>query len=403
MTADHAHRRSPMALFGMGFVTFALLYAVQPLLPALARSHRLHPADSALALSCATGALALSIWLCATCTPRWNRQRLMLSALLLASLFNALSALSGSWQTLLLCRTLMGFCLGAVPAMAMAHVAETAPPGTVPSAMGLYVAGTALGGMTGRVGLALMADTLGWAAGLLSVSALAVLGVVGIRALMGPPLTPPTPLAGRWPPAQVWRQLLTDAGLIRLLGCGALASGLFVSAYNYAGFRLQAAPFSLSPGQIGLIFGCYAFGVASSGIAGRLASRHGQGPVLALSVAITAAGIVVSQSRYLPAFVAGLSLMTIGFFALHAVCSGWVGQLAPSAAKAQATAAYLLAYYLGASVLGYAGGWAWDHGGWPGLSLGLGAALLAFAWLCRGVLAAERTSAPTRDTVAWTP
>lgn len=374
-----------MALFLIGFITFSLLYAVQPLLPSLASRYALASADSALALSVSTGALAFAIWWCAARAAAWDRRRLMLSALLLAALLNAASAFSTTWPQLLLCRALMGLCLGAVPAMAMAHVAETSPPGQVAGAMGLYVAGTALGGMTGRVGLGIVADLHGWTVGLLCVSVLCLIGVGVVTRLM--PVAPRSGASkvGGWVPRTVWSGLLSDPRLLRLFLCGGLASGLFVSAYNYAGFRLQASPFLLSPAQIGLIFCCYAFGVMSSGVAGRLALRFGQGPVLWVSVSLTALGVIVSQAERLPVFVVGLCLMTVGFFAMHAVCSGWVGQVAPQASKAQATALYLLAYYVGASVLGYLGGWAWDHGGWLGLSAGLLAALFAFTVLFRGV------------------
>lgn len=378
-------RQAALALFLIGFITFSLLYAVQPLLPSLARRHALGSADSALALSVSTGALAVAIWLCAARAAAWDRRRLMLSALLLAALFNAASAFSTGWPELLLCRALMGLCLGAVPAMAMAHVAETAPPGQVAGAMGLYVAGTALGGMTGRVGLGIVADQHGWTVGLLGVSVLCLIGVGVVWRLMPSATRARSPRASGWVPRTTWAALASDPNLVRLFLCGGLASGLFVSAYNYAGFRLQGEPFLLSPAQIGLIFCCYAFGVMSSGVAGRLALRWGQQRVLWASVLVTALGVLVSQAERLPVFVAGLCLMTMGFFAMHAVCSGWVGVVAPQASKAQATALYLLSYYIGSSLLGYLGGWAWDHGGWLGLSGGLLAALLTFTALFRGV------------------
>lgn len=384
-SSGSSSRQAALALFLIGFITFSLLYAVQPLLPSLARRYALGSADSALALSVSTGALAFAIWLCAARASAWDRRRLMLSALLLAALLNAASAFSTTWPQLLVCRALMGLCLGAVPAMAMAHVAETAPPGQVAGAMGLYVAGTALGGMTGRVGLGIVADLHGWTVGLLAISGLSLIGVGSVWRLMP---TAPRPRAGPgsgWVPRATWWALVSEPRLLRLFLCGGLASGLFVSAYNYAGFRLQGEPFMLSPAQIGLIFCCYAFGVMSSGVAGRLALRWGQQRVLWASVSVTALGVLVSQADRLPWFVAGLCLMTIGFFAMHAVCSGWVGLVAPQAAKAQATALYLLAYYIGSSVLGYLGGWAWDHGGWVGLSAGLIAALSAFTVLFRGM------------------
>ena len=64
------------------------------------------------------------------------------------------------------------------------------------------------------------------------------------------------------------------------------------------------------------------------------------------------------------------------------VTSGWVGQLAESE-KGHATSLYLLGYYLGSSVMGSAGGWFWEAGGWPAVLIltgGLLAAALAIAF-----------------------
>jgi YNFM family putative membrane transporter len=65
------------------------------------------------------------------------------------------------------------------------------------------------------------------------------------------------------------------------------------------------------------------------------------------------------------------------------VASGWVGRLARQS-KGHASSLYLLAYYLGSSVLGSAGGWFWEYGRWPALvafsmALLLGALALALA------------------------
>lgn len=389
-----ADRHTERALFLVGFITFALLYAAQPLLPAFAQQFGIRAADSALALSVSIGALALTLFVSALRGAATDRRRLMLSALLAAAAFNALSAVSTSWSQLLWCRALMGLCLGAVPATAMAYVAEAVPMARLPRAMGTYVAGTALGGMSGRVGIGVMADLVGWPACLLAVSALCVPALMAVARML--PLTQghhqlPQPLVphhaagqGPWVRWSVWRSVLVHPRLPRLYLCGALASGLFVAAYNYAGFRLQAPPLSLRPAHAGLIFACYIFGVMSSGLAGRWAGRYGLGPVAAASAGLTAVGLSLALVPVLPVFVAGLSLMTFGFFALHAVCSGWAGREG-GAHKAQATAAYLLCYYLGGGLLGWAGGWLWEHGGWPTLTLGLGAALAGIAWQLRAL------------------
>ena len=387
------HRRAEVAPFLIGFVTFSLLYAVQPLLPLLAHAFVLGPADSALALSASTGMLAVSIVLTAWKGQGIDRRTLMLLAIGLSIGCHALSALSTHWAVFVLCRGVLGLCLGAVPATAMAHVADTTPPARLASAMGLYVAGTALGGMSGRVGISALSDLWGWrsALGLHAGLALLAWGLIawampaasshmpagpGHSPRMKGPVKPTAPSVRQW--------LRERRSLLPLFLCGGLASGLFVATYNYAGFRLLQAPFALSTTEVGLIFLCYLCGVASSSLSGRWVQRWGWARVQWASCAITALGLGLSLSEHLGAVVLALCLMTWGFFTLHSLCSGRVGQDS-GPHRAQATALYLLSYYVGASLFGYLAGWLWDHGQWPGLCLGLAAMLLAFMALLRGL------------------
>ena len=64
--------------------------------------------------------------------------------------------------------------------------------------------------------------------------------------------------------------------------------------------------------------------------------------------------------------VAGLAVVTIGFFGAHSFASAWVGRRG-GAMRGQAAAWYLFFYYMGSSILGSAGGIAWTHMGWPGV------------------------------------
>lgn len=55
------YRRTSIALFLAGFVTFTLVYDVQPLLPEFASDFHVSAATSSLALSVTTAALAIAI------------------------------------------------------------------------------------------------------------------------------------------------------------------------------------------------------------------------------------------------------------------------------------------------------------------------------------------------------
>ena len=63
----------------------------------------------------------------------------------------------------------------------------------------------------------------------------------------------------------------------------------------------------------------------------------------------------------------------LGFFAAHALASGWVGRRAGER-RALASALYLSSYYLGASVLGSLAGTAWADWRWAGVAALVGCA-----------------------------
>ncbi|MDR5818266.1 MFS transporter [Caballeronia sp. LZ033] len=368
LPSSSAYRRIALALFLAGFSTFSLLYCVQPLLPAFSREFGIGAAASSLSLSLSTGFLAVSILCAGALSERVGRRGLMFASMTSAALFNLLAASASSWDLMLVWRALEGFTLGGVPAVAMAYLAEEIAPEGLGLSMGLYVGGTAFGGMIGRIGMSALEQYFSWR------TAMSTIGVIDlIAALAFVMLLPPsrrfvrrTDLTLRHH-LRLWQAQLLHTRLPFVFTIGFLVMGAFVTVYNYAGFRLIAPPFNLDSTQCGLIFGAYLFGMVSSSSAGALADKLGRAPVLISGVVVLAAGLALTLSASLVAVIAGIVLVTIGFFIAHSVASGWVGRLAGSA-KGHAASLYLLAYYLGSSVLGSIGGAFWQHGAWPAVA-----------------------------------
>lgn len=377
-----AYRRATLALFCAGFATFALLYCVQPLLPLLAEHFSVSAATSALALSLTTLSLALSLLLAGALAESWGRKPVMASALGLAVLLGLACAWVEDWHLLLVLRALLGLALSGLPALAMAYVGEEFDPESLPAAMGLYIGGTALGGMLGRLLAGLLSDLGGWS---LALGGIAGLGLLALGLFVW--LLPPS-RHFRAQPLSLRGLLGNFAGHLnnpelRLLFLLAfLLMGGFVALFNYVGFRLAAPPFSLSATVIGLLFVVYLGGILSAGWAGRLVARFGARQVLQGGIAIMLLGVVLCAAPWLVAVTLGLALFTLGFFAAHAVASGQVGQRAKGA-KAQASSLYLCAYYLGSSAVGYAGGYVWQHFGWLALLAALGGLFVLAGWKAR--------------------
>lgn len=377
-----AYRRATLALFCAGFATFALLYCVQPLLPLLAAHFSVSAATSALALSLTTLSLALSLLLAGALAESWGRKPVMASALGLAVLLGLACAWVDDWHLLLVLRALLGLALSGLPALAMAYVGEEFDPESLPAAMGLYIGGTALGGMLGRLLAGLLSDLGGWSLALGGIAGLGLLAL-GLFVWLLPPSrhfrAQPLSLRGL---LGNFTGHLNNPELRLLFLLAFLLMGGFVALFNYVGFRLAAPPFSLSATVIGLLFVVYLGGILSAGWAGRLVARFGARQVLQGGIAIMLLGVVLCAAPWLVAVTLGLALFTLGFFAAHAVASGQVGQRAKGA-KAQASSLYLCAYYLGSSAVGYAGGYVWQHFGWLALLAALGGLFLLAGWNAR--------------------
>ncbi|WP_244185108.1 MFS transporter [Sphingomonas aurantiaca] len=382
-----AYRRLTLAMLFAGFSTFSLLYSVQPLLPLFAAQYGLTAEAASLAVSLATGPLAIGILFAGFVSDRVGRRPLMIAAMFAAGALTVAAAVVPGWSGLLVLRFLTGVALAGVPAVAMAYVAEEVDAGAVGAAMGLYIAGSALGGMAGRLVVSVVADLEGWRWALASVG-IAGLAMAEAFRRLSPPSRNFTPSVGR--PGALLRSagsLFTDRAMPLLYLEAFLLMGVFVTIYNYAGFRLIRAPYGLSQAAVGAVFLLYVLGSVSSAKFGTLAGRRGRRTIFWIPVVLLIVGVALTAMTPLALVIAGIAVVTIGFFGAHSIASAWVGRRA-QAARGQAAAFYLFFYYMGSSVLGSAGGVAWTHAGWPGVTafcLVLGVAALVIGLVLRTV------------------
>lgn len=376
------YRRVLLALLCAGVATFAQLYSVQGVLPLMARDLGLDAAQASLGVSAATAGLALAVLPWSVVSDRWGRLRTMVVAVAVATVLGLVMPLAPNLGAVVVLRFAEGAALGGIPAVAMAYLAEEVGRRHAAVAAGTYVAGTSLGGLAGRIVAAPVGDALGWRAGTLTVSVLAAAAAVAF-VLLAPRqrgftpqtvrLTGPGGLVGRL------RANLADPGLLVLYLQGFLLMGGFVAIYNYLGFHLGQEPFGVSQTVVSLLFLAYLSGTWSSGTAGRIAAARGRRTVLAASGLLMLAGLLLTLVPSIPVIVGGLLVFTAGFFAAHAVASGWV-PVRSRMGKAQASSLYTLFYYAGSSVLGTAGGVFFTRTGWAG-TVGFVAGLVVVAVL----------------------
>ena len=272
-------------------------------------------------------------------------------------------------------------------------------PDALGFSMGLYIGGTAIGGMSGRLLSGVLTDWIGWRPALLVLGVTIAAAAIAVVMLLPTPHNSARSRLGLRDLQRLIRIQFNDAGLPWLFASAFLLMGSFVTLYNYAGFRLALPPFALSHSAIAAIFVVYLLGSISSTWAGGLAQRLGRRKVYWVLVLNMAVGVFLTLTPSTPAIIAGLAIATIGYFAAHGIASAWVARRA-LVGRAQASAIYLFAYYLGSSVLGTMGGYAWVAWGWNGVMLvsggaALGALLVAFRLIALPMLPlAERPPEP---------
>ncbi|WP_426996488.1 MFS transporter [Pseudarthrobacter sp. N5] len=364
-----AYGRILAGLAFAGVATFAQLYSTQAMLPIMAADLRITAAEAALTISLATVGLAVTVIPWSFLADRIGRVRAMTWGISAATVLGLLLPLAPSFAMLLGLRVLEGMALGGIPAIAIAYLNEEVNKAHAALAAGSYVAGTTLGGLAGRLVAGPVGEWWGWRAAALAVSVLATVAAI-LFLLMIPSARGFTAATANGLRGAV-RTLAGHTRNPRLLALyvqAFLLMGGFVAVYNYLGFRLTGEPFNLPATAISLIFLAYLSGTVSSRWAANLTTRFGRRNVLAAGIVLMVGGLALTLAPVLVLILFGLLIFTGGFFAAHAIGSGWTGSIATSG-RAQAASLYNLAYYLGSSVIGWAGGLVFQTLGWTALAL----------------------------------
>jgi YNFM family putative membrane transporter len=366
--AGKSFRKTILALFLGSFVTFADLYSTQPVIPVFAKQFGVSPAMASLTLSFATGTLALCLLLVSFFSENIDRKKIMGTALTLSALLSiCVSFIQDDLYILIAIRAIQGAVLAGFPAIAMAYINEEFHPKSLGYVMGIYVSGSSIGGLAGRLIVGVLTDHFSWNIAIGSLGALSL-----IISLTFWWMLPPSQHAVRAGVSlsRIKTSLinnLRNSRLVLLFGMAFLLMGSFVTVYNFVGIPLMGPPYHLSQTLIGFIFIIYLVGTFSSTWMGKLADQYTRGIVLLTGIAIMLMGALLTLLDPLLLKIMGLALFTFGFFGAHSIASSWVGSLADKSEKAQASALYLLFYYAGSSIVGASGGLFLMKFGWGGV------------------------------------
>lgn len=382
--------RGHIAVVAAGMCAFFDMYITQALLPELRQAFGAGVAEVSLTVTATTLGVACAAPFAGSLADRFGRKRVLLTALALLTLATFGAASATSLHTLLLWRALQGIVIPGIFASTVAYIAEEWAPAEAATLASLYVAGTVLGSFCGRFISGLVTAAHGWRTTFLVMGLLNLLFLPLIAWLL--------PRSRNFTPSASLLASLSGAGghlrnrpLLATYGVGFALLFAQVGTFTYVNFYLSAAPFHLSTHALSFIFFVFLIGMAVTPFSGGWALRWGMRKVGLAALGMSALGLLLTLSHWLPQILLGLVLSSAGVFIVQSLATATVPRLARGARSA-AVGLYLTSYYFGGSVGASLPASLWPFAGWHGCVLlvllvqGAAAVLVHRTWAGRGAL-----------------
>jgi predicted MFS family arabinose efflux permease len=365
MIGDRAPRRPTVPVMLSGAAAFLTLYSTQPLLPLLTRTFHASTFEAGLTITAPTIAVAIFAPIVGRLADRLGLRRVIVGSAGLLTVATALAATSHSLHQLIFWRFVQGVATPGIFASTVAYIHEVWPPTHAGRATAAYMAGTILGGFTGRAVSGLVAADVNWQSAFVALAVMTA--AIAVALWLWLPPEPRTRTGGHLhqPPAlESFARLLRNRRLVATCAVGFCILFTQVALFTYVTFHVAAPPFSLSTVAIGWLFVVYLVGAAVMPLAGRWVDRYGHRTGIAAAMAIGGAGALITLIPWLPAIIAGLTLGATGVFIAQATSSSYIGAVTTQD-RASAVGLYSTFYYAGGSMGAALPAALWSRGGWP--------------------------------------
>lgn len=371
--------RAAAALSLATIAVYADIYITQPILPLLSHEFGIRPATAGLTVSAVVLLIALVSIPYGSVSDAVGRKPVMVASMSLLAVPTLLCAVAPSFHALLVFRALQGALIPGVTAVAVAYLGDVVSPEELGPKVGGWIAASVAGGLTGRVVSGLLADWLNWRAPFVLFGGVTIAGAVLLAREL-----PASEANIRGPGTKRARLRIDPRELVqhfsnrRLVGAFLIGGAVFfcfIGVFTYLPYYLTAAPFHLSTAFVSSIYLVYIAGIFTSIVSGRLSSRFGGRPVMAVGLLIAAGGVAGTLVRNVPAIVVSLIVLCVGMFAVQSTAPAFVNANA-GRAKGAAGALYVCIYYVGATFGSVLPGYAWQAWGWHGVAASCVAALL---------------------------
>lgn len=365
------------------FLTVVDLFATQAILPSLTRHYGVPPAAMGFAVNASTFGMATASLVVGFFSPHINRRTGILLSLVLLAIPTSLLASAPNLAVFTTLRVAQGLCMASAFALTLAYLGEQCSAMDAGGAFAAYITGNVASNLVGRLISAAVADGFGlawnfylFAALNLAGAALVYFTIARVKPMHAMTATE-SPLVAM---VMHWR----DPQLRAAYGIGFCILFAFIGTFTFVNFVLVQPPLSLGMMGLGFVYFVFLPSVATTLLAGRVASRLGPRPAIWGSLAVAGTGLPLMLSPHLSAVLTGMVLVGVGTFFAQAAATGFVGRTATDN-RGIASGSYLACYFCGGLVGTAVLGRLFDTFGWSACVAGAGLALAAAALLTTGL------------------
>lgn len=372
------------AIAAAGFTAMLNMYAPQAVLPLMSAEFGVGPAAISQIMTVNALAVAITAPFTGAIADVLGRRFIIAIAIALLVVPSVMMAMSSSLEALLFWRFVQGLLLPPIFAVSVAYIGAEWPAGEATAVTGTFIAATAVGGFSGRMVTAALAEPVGWRHALFADAAITALCALAVILL----LPRERSFVHGTTLMTSLRQMLKHLRNPRLVATFGVGFGImfnFLAAFTYLGFRLAAPPFSLSTTAIGAVFITYLISIVTAPFTGRLVSLLGRRKFGMIALSVWMCGILLTLAPSLPVIIAGLFMITGAGFYVQVCCQSFVATNAREG-NSSAVGLYVTSFYIGGSFGGLIPGLLWSSSGWPGVvalivaMLLIMAAFVRFAW-----------------------
>lgn len=359
----------------IGFFAFLQVYSVQAILPVLMADF----VASEVAIGVAVGATVMAIALMSPfmgmLSDAFGRKIFIVGSLLLLAIPTGMIGLSGTVDELSIWRFLQGLAVPGITVVLIAYVSEEYSS-HVAQMMSLYVAGTVLGGFSGRFFAGHLHELIGWRHGYGAMAVCTLIGALwAFKAL---------PSSKNFIKSDNFKHslalLLSHTKNLQVMSACLLGGCVLfslVGCFTFVNLHLADEPYHLNASHLANIFSLYLIGMITTPLSGKFIAKFGMTNVIIGAVICSMIGLFITLSSPLWLIIVGLTVMSSGVFITQAATISYIGSRVTEG-RSLASGLYYMGYYGGGSIGAWACAIAYAKGAW-GLTVAMIVVVQIFA------------------------